>query len=304
MSVIQPPFLKKGDTIGIVCPSGFMEFTKAAECIRTLQRWGFNVKTGSTLGGDSATYFSGTDKQRLLDLQQMLDDDTVQAVLCGRGGYGMGRIIDQIDFKKFRKKPKWVIGYSDITIFHSHVYSNFKIYGLHSPMAAAFNEGGYRNKYIRSLREALSGKKAVYRTKRSEYNRQGTAAGVLVGGNLTLLVNAIGTKSDLQTKGAILFIEDIGEQKYSIDRMLYQLKRSGKLEQLSGLIFGGFTDLGDTTRPFGQSIHELLWNIVKDYDYPVCFDFPVSHNKENYALKIGAAYRLFVQEKDVQLSEI
>ncbi|MBO9618389.1 MAG: LD-carboxypeptidase [Niabella sp.] len=303
LPVTQPPFLKKGDTIGIVCPSGFMEYAKATECIRTLQRWGFNVKTGPTLGGASDTYFSGTDEQRLSDLQQMLDDDAVQAVLCGRGGYGMGRIIDQLDFKKFRKKPKWVIGYSDITIFHSHVYTNFKISGLHSPMAAAFNDGGYRNKYVRSLRDALLGEKAIYATKPSKYNRRGTAEGTLLGGNLTLLVNAVGTKSDLQTKGAILFIEDIGEQKYSIDRMLYQLKRSGKLEQLAGLIFGGFTDLGDTKRPFGQSIHEILWNIVKDYDYPVCFDFPVSHDKENYALRIGGYYRLSVTGGGVQLCE-
>ncbi|AHF16775.1 S66 peptidase family protein [Niabella soli] len=303
MPVQQPPFLKKGNTIGIVCPSGFMEFTKAAECIRTLQRWGFKVKTGSTLGGDSTTYFSGTDEQRLEDFQQMLDDDTVQAVLCGRGGYGMGRIIDQINFKKFRKKPKWVIGYSDITIFHSHVYSNFKISGLHSPMAAAFNDGGYRNKYVRSLQDALLGEKAIYNTKPSKYNRRGTVEGRLLGGNLTLLVNAVGTKSDLQTKGAILFIEDIGEQKYSIDRMLYQLKRSGKLKQLAGLIFGGFTDLGDTTRPFGQSIQEILWNMVKEYDYPVCFDFPVSHDKENYALKVGGYYQLSVNGDGVQLCE-
>ncbi|MBZ4188267.1 S66 peptidase family protein [Niabella beijingensis] len=303
MKVTLPPALQKGATIGIVCPSGFMDAAKAAECIRVLQQWGFRVKTGATLGGNSATYFSGTDAERLQDLQQMLDDNEVQAVLCGRGGYGMGRIIDRIDFKKFRKGPKWVIGYSDITIFLNHIFQNFNIAGLHAPMAAAFNDGGYRNRYVRSLHQALTGEKAVYTVTRSRHNWQGTATGTLVGGNLSLLVNAIGTRSDVRTKGRILFLEDIGEQKYSIDRMLHQLKRSGRLAELAGLIFGGFTDIQDTTRPFGEEIHTILLDIVKEYDYPVCFDFPVSHDKANYALKVGGNYRLTVGKK-VQLEEI
>ncbi|SDD09612.1 S66 peptidase family protein [Niabella drilacis] len=301
--IILPPSLKKGDTIGIVCPAGYMDAAKAATCIRVLQQWGFVVKTGQTLGGPSASYFSGTDEERLLDLQQMLDDDGVQAVLCGRGGYGMGRIIDGINFRKFRKRPKWVIGYSDITIFHNHIVRNFGIAGLHAPMAAAFNDNGYRNRYVQSLRQALSGMKACYRVPGSGYNRAGTATGQLAGGNLSLLVNAIGTRSDMSTKGKILFIEDIGEQKYSIDRMLYQMKRSGKLSQLAGLIFGRFTDLQDTTRPFGEDLKDLLWDKVKEYGYPVCFDFPVSHDKENYALKVGGSYRLAI-DKRVVLEEI
>lgn len=294
MRIQQPPFLKKGDTIGIVCPAGFMDYAKAATCIQVLKKWGFHVKTGTTLGGPSATYFSGTDEERLNDFQQMLDDEEVQAVLCGRGGYGMGRIIDRINFNKFKKHPKWVIGYSDITILHSHIYSNFRISGLHAPMAAAFNDGEYRNRYIRSLHDALMGKKASYKVRRSGYDREGTATGELIGGNLSLLVNAVGTKSDLQTKGKILFVEDIGEQKYSIDRMLHQLQRSGKLAHLAGMVFGRFTDIGDTTRPFGQELHEILWNVVRQYDYPVCFDFPVSHDRENYALKIGGTYQLTI----------
>lgn len=303
MKVQLPPSLKKGDTVGIVCPAGYMDAAKAAECIRVLQQWGFNVRTGDTLGGASVNYFSGTDEERLQDLQRMLDDDTVQAVLCGRGGYGTGRIIDRISFKKFRRRPKWVIGYSDITIFHNHVYRNYGIAGLHAPMAAAFNNNGFKNRYIRSLREALSGEKACYTVSGNGYNRRGRAEGPLVGGNLSLLVNAIGTRSDMQTKGKILFVEDIGEQKYNIDRMWYQMKRSGKLSQLEALIIGGFTDLQDTTRPFGEDIKDLLWDKVKEYGYPVCFDFPVSHDRENYALKVGANYRLTVDKK-VVLEEI
>lgn len=274
-----------------------MDAAKAAECIRVLKQWGFNVRTGDTLGGASDNYFSGTDEERLQDLQRMLDDDGIQAVLCGRGGYGTGRIIDRISFKKFRRRPKWVIGYSDITIFHNHVYRNFGIAGLHAPMAAAFNDNGYKNRYVRSLRQALGGEKACYTVLRTRYNRRGTAEGPLVGGNLSLLVNAIGTRSDMQPKGKILFVEDIGEQKYNIDRMWCQMKRSGKLSQLAGLIIGRFTDLQDTTRPFGEDIKDLLWDRVKEYDYPVCFDFPVSHDKENYALKVGGNYRLTVDKK-------
>lgn len=304
MRALLPPSLKKGDTIGIVCPAGYMDAAKAETCIRVLQQWGFSVRTGQTLGGASASYFSGTDEARLQDLQQMLDDDSVQAVLCGRGGYGMGRIIDQINFKKFRKKPKWVIGYSDITLFHSHIVRNFGIAGLHAPMAAAFNEGGYKNRYVQSLRQALFGVKAAYKVRGSAYNRPGTATAPLVGGNLSLLVNAIGTPSDVPTKGKLLFIEDIGEQKYSIDRMLYQMKRSGKLSQLAGLIFGGFTDLQDTTRPFGEDLKDLLLDKIREYDYPVCFDFPVSHDKENYALKVGGTYELSVTRKSVVLKEV
>ena len=296
--------MKKGNTIGIVCPAGYMDAAKAETCIRVLQQWGFKIKTGQTLGGTSASYFSGTDEERLQDLQQMLDDDGVQAVLCGRGGYGMGRIIDRLNFKKFRKHPKWVIGYSDITIFHNHIVRNFGIAGLHAPMAAAFNEGGYRNRYVQSLRHALSGAKAAYKVRGSAYNRPGVVTAQLVGGNLSLLVNAIGTRSDVPTRGKILFIEDIGEQKYNVDRMLYQMKRSGKLRQLAGLVFGGFTDLQDTTRPFGEALKDLLWDKVKEYGYPVCFDFPVSHEKENYALKVGGTYKLSVTTKNVILQEV
>ncbi len=299
-----PPYLKKGDTIGIICPAGYMAMEKASECIRVLQdEWGYKVKLGTTLGGDSATYFSGTDEERLNDFQQMIDDDEVQAVLCARGGYGMGRIIDQINFKKFKKQPKWIIGYSDITVLHTHLYSNYYISSLHAPMAAAFNDAGYLNKYVQSLKNALEGKWAKYSCEPHELNRTGEAIGELVGGNLALLANVVGTDSDLKTRGRILFIEDIGEYLYNVDRMFYQLKRSGKLSKLAGLIIGGFTDMKDTDRPFGKAVYELIQDVVKEYNYPVCFGFPVSHDKENYALKIGAGYKLKVGKNKVLLEE-
>ena len=299
-----PPYLEPGDTIGIVCPAGFMDADKAAECIRVLQEeWGFKVKVGKTLGGDSATYFSGTDEERLSDFQQMLDDDEVKAILCGRGGYGTVRIIDRIDFKKFKKQPKWIIGYSDLTVLHCHLYSQYYISSLHAPMAAAFNDAGYLNRFVQSLQSALTGNWARYTCDSHEFNRNGEAIGELVGGNLSLLANVIGTDSEFKTRGRILFIEDIGEYSYNVDRMMYQLKRAGKLKNLAGLIVGGFTDMKDTERPFGQSVYEIIRDIVAPYDYPVCFNFPVSHSKENYALKIGVGYKLKVTKSKVQLEE-
>lgn len=298
-----PASLKKGDTIGITCPAGYMAKEKAQTCIDTLQQWGFEVMVGKTLGSNSANYFSGTDEERLVELQAMLDSEHINAILCGRGGYGVSRIIDKIDFTKFKKNPKWVIGYSDITVLHSHIHSNLKIASLHSPMAAAFNDGVDGNEFIQSLHKAITGKKAKYRSGVYSFNKTGKATGELVGGNLALLVNMIGTASDIKTKNKILFIEDIGEYIYSTDRMLLQLKRSGKLDKLAGLVVGGFTDTKDTERPFGKTVYQAIYDVIKDYDYPVCFNFPVGHAKENYALKVGVEYELGVTNKTVLLAE-
>jgi muramoyltetrapeptide carboxypeptidase len=298
-----PPYLQQGDTIGLVCPAGFMPVERVSECIRVLNEdWGFTTKVGNTIGRQYH-YFSGTDEERVEDFQHMLDDDNVKAILCARGGYGLSRIIDKIDFRKFKTNPKWIIGFSDITILHSHIYRNYNIATLHAPMANAFNEEGYKNEFVQSLRHALEGKKTKYKVASHEFNRKGEAIGELVGGNLALLAHLAGTDSDLKTKGRILFIEDIGEYLYNIDRMLYQLKRSGKLDKLAGLVVGGFTDMKDTERPFGQTVHEIIRDAVAEYDYPVCFDFPVSHGEKNYALKVGAGYKLKVGKNKVSLEE-
>lgn len=302
--VKTPPYLNPGDTIGIVCPSGYMAYEKAAECIRVLQEeWGYKVKIGKTLGSASETYFSGTDEERLDDFQQMLDDDEVKAVLCARGGYGMTRIIDKISFKKFRKQPKWIIGFSDITLLHSHLYSNYYISSLHAPMASAFNDAGYINRFVQSLKNALENHRAIYTADTHELNRKGEAIGEVIGGNLALLAHAVGTDSDIKTRGKILMLEDVGEYLYNIDRMIYQLKRSGKLKRLAGLIVGGFTDMKDTERPFGKTAYEIIQDAVKEYDYPVCYGFPVSHGKENYAIKMGVGYKLKVAKNKVILEE-
>ncbi len=302
MSIIIPPYLQKGDTIGIVAPAGYMPFEKIQTCIETLDNWGYTVQLGATTHSYSNNYFSGTDEERLTDLQQLLDDRNIKAILCARGGYGISRIMDNLHFKKFRKHPKWIIGFSDITALHTHIFTRYHIASLHAPMAAAF-DGVSDNPYLQSLKAAMEGVPARYVCDTHFLNRAGSAEGELVGGNLTLLAHLTGTKSGLKTKHRILFLEDIGEYLYSTDRMLLQLKRSGQLANLAGLIIGGFSDAKDTERPFGKTVYDLIYDMVKEYDYPVCFGFPVSHDKENFALKIGIKYRFQVKEDSVSLTE-
>lgn len=298
-----PPYLKKGNIIGLTCPAGYMAKAKAQACINTLQQWGFQVMVGKTLGSNSDNYFSGTDEDRRDELQAMLDDENIHAILCGRGGYGLSRIIDQLDFTRFKKKPKWTIGFSDVTVLQAHIYTQLKIATLHAPMAAAFNIDKNNNVFIQSLHNAVTGKKAKYSCAAHPFNRKGSITAELVGGNLSLLAHLCGTASDVDTKNKILFIEDIGEYLYNVDRMMYQLKRNGTLDELAGLIVGGFTDMKDTERPFGKTVYEIIDDIIKPYSYPVCFGFPVSHEKENYALKIGGMYQLEIKKNRVILSE-
>lgn len=233
----------------------------------------------------------------------MMDNKKIKAIFCVRGGYGVGRIIEKLDFSKFVKHPKWLVGFSDITVLHNHIFSNYHIATLHAPMAAAFNGDGFKNQYVQSLPDALTGIKANYSTSPHPFNHKGSANGILVGGNLALLMHLIGTSSDLRTKNKILFIEDTGEYIYSIDRMMHQLKRSGKLDGLKGLIVGRFSEMKDTDIPFGQTTEEVIRDILKDVDYPVCFDFPVGHQDENYALKVGVKYTLTVDKASVTLKE-
>lgn len=300
--IVFPAYLKKGVAIGITCPAGYMPLEKADDCVRTLNDWGFNVIVGETVG-QQYNYFSGTDEQRLNELQQMLDDPAIDAILFGRGGYGISRIIDRIDFRAFRREPKWLIGYSDVTLLHIHIHRKFHIASLHAPMAGAFRDGGYKNEYIGSLHKSLLGKKAKYHCSPHELNRKGKAEGQLIGGNLTMLAHACGTASGIQTEGKILFIEDTGEYLYNIDRMLIQLKRNGTLNKLAGFIVGGFDSMKDTAIPFGKTVEEIILDAVKEFDYPVCFGFPVSHETANVALKIGAGYTLAVTNKNVLLKE-
>ncbi len=297
----NPPYLQPGDTIALVCPAGFMDMKDVEPCISILDNWGYKVRIGATVGKETGNYFSGTDKERLADLQLALDDREVAAILCARGGYGLSRIIDDLDFKKFRKHPKWIIGYSDITVLHAHVFSTYNIATLHAPMAAAFKDGLENNPYLLAWKRTIEGKTNRFIIPSHEFNRKGMAEGELVGGNLALLAHLIGSKSSYQTKDKIVFIEDIGEYAYNIDRMLYQLKRAGYFKKIKALVVGSFSDNKDTLRPFGKPVYEIIRDAVKEYDFPVCYDFPVGHTRENYPLKIGNTYSLKIGKNKVVL---
>lgn len=296
----QPPFLKPGDTIGIVCPAGYMPIEKATTCINTLKKWGYKVVKGKTLGGKSKNYFSGTDTERLNDLQLMLDNENINAIVFGRGGYGTTRILDGINWKKFKKNPKWIIGFSDITVLHGYMHEQLGISSIHGPMVGAFNKG--ENRFTLSLKDTLESKPVVYLSKPHVYNKLGKTKAQVVGGNLCLLCHCIGSNAEIDTDGKILFIEDIGEQLYNIDRLMMQLKRAGKLKKLKGLIVGGFTDSMDTERPFGKTSYEIIADIVKEYTYPTCYGFPVGHWQENVAIVVGQKYKLSISADQVSFA--
>ena len=307
--ILVPPYLKKGDTIGITCPAGFITPEDVQPAINKMQEWGFNIKLGDTIGKKDFT-FGGKDAERLQDFQHMMDDNTIKAIMCARGGYGSVRIIDDIDFKKFIKHPKWIIGFSDITVIHSHLNSNYRIASIHSKMCNSFptdwsTAEPVQIESIESIRKCLSGEKMNRLFTPMASNRTGLADGELVGGNLKTLESLAGSKSDISTKDKILFVEDTGEYLYSLDRMFWNLKRTGKLSHLKGLIIGGFKPKKDDPgEEFGKSMEEIITEKISEYNYPVCFDFPVGHQKNNFALKCGVQHRLAVHLNECRLTEI
>jgi muramoyltetrapeptide carboxypeptidase len=305
----QPPYLKIGDIIGITSPAGFITYEEIQPATQLLQSWGYKTQAGDTIGKRNFT-FGGTDEERLNDLQKMLDDPKIKAIMCARGGYGSIRIIDRVNWTKFKLNPKWLIGFSDITVLHNHIHNNFQIASIHSKMTNSFPDDWNLAEPIQietiiSIRDALSGKQMKYPVVAHPSNKQGVAEGVLVGGNLKTIETLTGSSSDIKTGGKILFVEDTGEYLYSIDRMFWNLKRTGKLNNLKGLIIGGFKlkpdDLGEE---FGKTVEDIVLEKVKDFKFPVCFDFPVGHQKNNFALKCGVRHRLSVTEKEVTLTEI
>ncbi|TDH23112.1 LD-carboxypeptidase [Segetibacter sp. 3557_3] len=300
--VALPPNLKAGDTIGITCPAGFVTPEKILNCAAILKNWGFRVCYGNTVGKQWMR-FGGTDRERLEDFQTLLDDDNIHAVLFGKGGYGTMRIIDQVNWEKFREKPKWLIGYSDLTTVHLHVQANLGIPTLHGDMVTGMS-GDY-DRSSSTLFDALHGIPLQYAFRGSAMNRPGFATATLVGGNLSMIAACAGSKSDINTAGKILFIEEVSEYKYTIDRMLLNLKRSGKLDKLAGLILGGFTAVKvDQEETFQMSVEEIVYEKVREYGYPVCFNFPAGHMKDNCALKLGVPHELTVNQKEVTLVEI
>lgn len=286
--MLAPPYLKKGDKIAITCPAKSLP-SDIDTAIQMLESWGLEVVIGETV---TATYhqFAGTDELRTKDLQRFLDDESIKAIVAARGGYGTIRIIDQLDFSHFRQNPKWLVGFSDITVLHSHIHATCGVQTIHGQMP--LNVPDATKPSLESLRKALFGEPLHYEYESKTPGRDGEAEGILIGGNLTLLVMMGESVSEIDYTDKILFIEDVGEYLYSIDRMLWQLKRAGKLAKLKGLIIGGFTDVKDNAIPFGQTVPEIVMNLVKEYDYPVCFDFPAGHIDNNYALRLGSKIEL------------
>jgi len=295
--------------IGITAPAGHIDLNEIQPAVIQMESWGFKTKIGSTIGKKDFT-FGGTDDERANDFQAMLDDPEVKAIMCARGGYGMVRIIDRLNFSRFLQNPKWIIGFSDLTVIHSHLNRIYGIASIHSKMCNSFPDDWSKAEDIQivtinSIKQALIGDEMKYTVDPSPSNILGTADGILVGGNLKTLETLSGTKSDLITNGKILFVEDTGEYLYSIDRMFWNLERTGKLSNLKGLIVGGFkVKKDDEGEDFGRTLYDIVMEQVKKYSFPVCFDFPVGHQKNNFALKCGVKHRLEVKDDGAVLREL
>ncbi len=295
--MIIPPYLKKGDTVAIVCTARKFFPEDAKPAIELLESWGLKVKLGRTIGLDSCQ-LGGTDNERASDLQEQLDNPNVKAIWCARGGYGTVRIIDKIDFSNFKKHPKWLMGFSDVTVLHSHS-NTLGVATLHSIMPFTVPKAPEEVK--ETLRKALFGESLEYSIPSKSYDRKGKAKGELVGGNLSILYSLLGSKSSISTKNKILFIEDLDEYLYHIDRMLYNLKRNGYFENVKGIIVGGMTDMHDNEIPFGQNEVQMITEITAEHNIPIVFEFPAGHQKDNRTLILGSQVQFEVNDKEANL---
>jgi muramoyltetrapeptide carboxypeptidase len=300
MELITPPALKQGDTIGIIAPARKVSPGEVEPAISLIKSWGLNVVLGDNLYNEY-NQFSGTDEQRASDLQNMINNPNVSAILCARGGYGSVRLLNLINLRDFQRNPKWIVGYSDITVLHGILNSWYMVETIHGIMPFAFPRDGSENESTQSLKSILFGESPTYITSSHPLNRAEKAQGFLTGGNLSILYSLSGTDADIITEGKILFIEDLDEYLYHIDRMMMNLKHSGKLKNLAGLIVGGMNDMHDNTILFGKNAFEIVKDAVQEYDYPVCFDFPSGHQDTNLALILGREVTMKVNDKTTTL---
>ena len=295
--MIHPNYLQKEDTVAIVSTARKISSDKIIPAIKLLEKWGLNVIVGETIGSEEYQ-FAASDEKRIADFQQLLDNPKVKAIWCARGGYGTVRLIDKLDFKEFKKYPKWIIGYSDITVLHNHIH-NLGIETLHATMPINIENNSKQS--IETLKKSLFGKNLSYEIHSSEKNKSGYASGEIVGGNLSVLYSLLGSKSAIKTKGKILFIEDLDEYLYHIDRMCINLKRNGYFENLKGLIVGEMSDMHDNEIPFGKTAQEIILDCVSEYDFPVVFNFPAGHLDDNRALILGRKIELNVSPEKTTL---
>jgi len=284
--MIEPPYLKSGSTIGIVATARKLTWEEVEPTIGFLTDADFIVRTGQRMFG-AQNQFSGSDEDRAADMQRMLDDPDINAILCARGGYGTVRIIDKLDFSEFVKHPKWLCGFSDITVLHAHVNQNFGVATLHSSMPLSMKDLPEDHVQITTLINSLKGNLPSYEFASHPLNRKGEMEGEIVGGNLSVLYSILGSRSDINTDGKIVFLEDLDEYLYHIDRMMMNLKRNGKLAKLKGLIVGGMSDMRDNAIPFGKTAEAIIREAVEEYGYPVCFNFPAGHIDDNRTLILG-----------------
>lgn len=303
--MILPSLLQPSDTVAFVLPSAYMSVADLQPCVQTFQKWGFKTVLGKTAGYFSENYFSAPDAVRLQDVQDMLDSPEVRAIVMGRGGYGMGRIIDGLRFDGFKKYPKWICGFSDITILHLHL-QKLGFGSLHATMAKTFIGAPQPlPRTITTLHQALTRETYRYTVPAGNYYQCGEAEGLLAGGNLSLIVSSLETASEIDFKGKILVIEEVDEYLYRLDRMLGQLYRKGVFQQIAGLVWGQFAQLQDTTpRPFGVGLEDLLRFYTKDLSVPVCYGFPVGHTEDNWALRMGQRHRLTVSAAQAVLNSL
>jgi muramoyltetrapeptide carboxypeptidase len=296
-----PPPLRSGDKIGIISTARKISRKDLQPALDSLTEWGLKPVLGKNLFATDHQY-AGTDAQRTADLQAMLDNPEIKAILCARGGYGTLRIIDEVDLRGLKKDPKWIVGFSDVTTLTMACY-NLGIATIHGPMAISWNGATGDENSRNYLRQMLFGELPVYTATPLDHDlvRTGSGEGRLIGGNLSMLSQLIGTPTDFDTKGCVLFLEDLDEYLYHLDRMIVHLRRAGKFDRLAGLIVGGFSDLKDNDTPFGKTYGEIIAEAVSGYDYPVAFDFPVGHSPLNYPLIHGAKVRLEVSHTRSEL---
>ncbi len=297
MKLITPPSLQKGDTIAIVAPAGILKNRKYVidKAKKLAESWGLKVVYGKHMF-NQAHHFAGTDDERCQDFQDALDNPNIKAIWSARGGYGSVRILDKLDFSKFKQNPKWVIGYSDITAFHNHIH-NIGVETIHGIMGTSMQDKPeVIEKSVVSLKKALFGERLHYETSFSKNNRQGEFKGELVGGNIAILASMLGSSSQISTDNKILFIEEIGEYKYSIDRMLQSLKRAGYFTKVKGIIVGDMTKVKKNSTPWGSSIEQLILDVIPK-NIPIVFNFPAGHEPDNRALIMGRTINVNVLEK-------
>ena len=292
-----PPYLKKGDTVAIVCTARKFFPEEAKPAIDLLESWGLKVRLGKTIGLDSCQ-LGGSDMERAADFQEQLDNDNIKAIWCARGGYGTVRIIDMIDFSKFKKHPKWVMGFSDVTVLHSHI-NTLNVATLHSIMPFTVPKAPEEVK--ETFKNALFGIKNSYTIPSKSYDKKGVAKGELVGGNLSIIYSLLGSKSSIETKDKILFIEDLDEYLYHIDRMLYNMKRNDYFKNVKGIIVGSMRDMHDNEIPFGQNEVQIISEIAKDLNIPIAFEFCAGHQKDNRTLVLGSQVSFEVNETEIKL---